>query len=52
MNAIFRRGQTANDKEAHLNKIKCHHRLLLLTEVQTKENCHSECMEKYNLQWN
>ena len=26
------------------------HRLLLLTEVKTKEYRHSECMEKYKLQ--
>ena len=25
------------------------HRLLLLTEVETKEYHHSECMEKYKL---
>ena len=28
------------------------HRLLLLTEVKTKEYHHSECMEKYKLHWN
>ena len=27
------------------------HRLLLLTEVKTKEYRHSECMEKYKLHW-
>ena len=28
------------------------HRLLLLTEVKTKEFRHSECIKKYKLHWN
>ena len=35
------RSKNVHDKEAH--------RLLLLTEVKTKEYRHSECMEKYQL---
>ena len=43
------RSITAHDKEAHSNKIIDQRRLLLLTEVKTKEYRHSECMEKYKL---
>ena len=39
-------------KEAHSNRSSDQHRLLLLTEVNTKEYRHSECMEKYKLHRN
>ena len=33
----------------HIRRSSDQHRLLLLTEVKTKEYRHSECMEKYRL---